>query len=176
MAIGLAGWLMAQPQRASEERLRRITWKEIRGAAIGASSGAGIGLVYGLDRLFQVWTAQPTALILAFLLIAGVWIGVSAYVRFESRTNMGKIKRAISTGTTHAAVVGGLIAIAFWTAGTPSGQIFLSASNGAFQSTFFTAAFVIGQRHSGSRAAFAAVLLEGALGFTVFVVLRIWLS
>lgn len=173
VAIAMAGWLMAQPQRASEERSRRITWDELRGAAIGASSGAGIGLVYGLNRLMHVWFAQPTALIVAFSLVSGVWMGISTFLRFEPKTGSGIAKRAVSTGITHAVAAGGLIAVTFWTAGTPIGRILLATSNGFFQSTFFTTAFVIGLRHSGPRAAFGAVLLEGALGFTVFLVLRI---
>ncbi len=77
------------------------------------------------------------------------------------------------TAIVHAILAAGLSLAVFWSAGTPAGPVFLAACCGFFQSTFFTAAFVIAQKIGGPRAAFGATTLEGAVGFALFVVARV---
>jgi hypothetical protein len=58
------------------------------------------------------------------------------------------------------------------TAGSAAGLPLIAASCGFFQATFFTSAFVIGLRIAGARSALIATTLEGAIGFTAFVIAR----
>lgn len=173
VSIVLAAWLMAQPQRAHGTGTPFTTKSEIGGATVGAMTGAGIGLIFGLNQLLQMWIAQPVSFLLAFVLVGGLSLGFSTYLRFASIPRTARLKRAAITGLSHAVIAGAVFALAFWRAGTPSGLVLLAASCGLFHSTFFTTAFVVGQRRGGTRAAFAAAALEGALGFTGFVLYQI---
>jgi hypothetical protein len=173
VSIVLAAWLMAQPQRARGTGTPFTTKSEIGGAIVGAMTGAGIGLIFGLNQLLQIWIAQPVSFLLAFVLVGGLSLGCSTYLRFASIPSTARLKRAAITGLSHAVIAGAVFALAFWRAGTTSGLVLLAASCGLFHSTFFTTAFVVGQRRGGTRAAFAAAALEGALGFTGFVLYQI---
>jgi hypothetical protein len=48
----------------------------------------------------------------------------------------------------------------------------LSAASAYFHATWFTAAFVFGEQIGSLRSAVAATTVEGAVGFTVFVIFR----
>jgi hypothetical protein len=174
LSIAVAGWLMGQPQRARQRVNHHTPAQELGGAALGTLTGAGIGLVYGLDRLFRAWMPQPFGFLLSFLIIAATWIGFSTYLRFDFLTKKQRRRRAIVTAIVHSVLAAGLVAGTFWSAGRPAGPVVLAATCGFFQSTFFTTAFVVGQKMGGARAALAATTLEGALGFAAFVIARVW--
>jgi hypothetical protein len=167
LSIAIAGWLMGQPQRAMATGGRLSRRKEVSGALLGAAAGGGIGLVYLFSRIFALMTDQPTAFILAFALIGGLFMGASTFLR------VGGIQRPIVAGASHVLVATALFEIAFWTAGHPAGLFALAAASGYFHSTWFTTAFILGQWQGGPRAAFAATTGEGAIGFAAFVVARI---
>ncbi len=173
LSITIAGWLMGQPPRA-RQRVNHYSFREeIGGTLLGAAAGSGIGLVYALDRLFRSWLPQPFAFLLGFSLVGGTWIGLSTYLRFSGGEQAKRRNRAVLTAIVHAILAAGLSLAVFWSAGTPAGPVFLAACCGFFQSTFFTAAFVIAQKIGGPRAAFGATTLEGAVGFALFVVARV---
>jgi hypothetical protein len=173
LSISVAGWLMGQPQRARQRVNHHTRGEEIGGALLGAASGLGIGLVYALDCLFRMCMPQPFALSMAFSLIGGAWIGLSTYLRFGRAERTKRRTRALVTAIVHALLAMGVVACAFWSSGSSGGPIVLAASCGFFQSTFFTAAFVIAHKIGGVRAAFGATTLEGAVGFAAFVIARV---
>jgi hypothetical protein len=129
LSIATAGWLMGQPQRAKGLGERQGRWKNISGALLGAAAGSGIGFVYLFNRIIGSTTDQPTAFVLAFALIGGLWLGISTFLR------MGGMPRSIVTAVSHVLVASALFEIAFWTAGSSAGLFALAAASGYFHST-----------------------------------------
>lgn len=165
LSIAGAAWLMAQPGRA--QRRRRIdNGKVVFGAFLGTCAGGGIGAVLGLTHSLQARTGQAAAFILSFVLVASIWMFLSTYLRTRSWL------RGVTVSFIHSVAAILLLSIAFSRAGTPVGLAALAASCGFFHSTFFTTAFVVGEWRGGTTAGFVAAALEGAVGFTAFVVSR----
>ena len=166
LSIAYAGWLMAQPGRAQRRSYRFSRVKVIAGSLIGALAGSGIGAIYGLSRALGRGIGRPAAFIIAFSVVGALWMFASTAIRTGSQ------RRGMVVAMLHSIIGASLVAIAFSYAGTPEGLVALAASTGFFHSTFFTTAFVVGERLGGYRAAFAASAIEGAVGFTAFVISR----
>jgi hypothetical protein len=167
LSIAWAAWLMGQPYRASEDGPHRGVREEIGGALVGATAGVGIAFVYLANRALSLVISQPYTLMAAFLIVGGLWIGLSTYL------SVGGVLRSAISGGSHGIVGSIILGVAFWKAGTPAGLVALAAATGYFHSTWFTSAFIFGEWKGGVRAAVAAAVLEGAVGFTGFVVSRI---
>ena len=73
----------------------------------------------------------------------------------------------------YALIASSLCGLAYWDAGGTIGLLALSAATGWYHATWFTAASVVGNRIGSARAAVIATTLEGAVGFTAFVVFRL---
>lgn len=171
-SIFLSGWLMGQPHRAWNRVNRWTIGEQWLGGILGAFSGIGIGLVYALNRLLANWVTQPVAFVIAFAIVGWVWIGACTYLRFYQLPTKQKLTRAFGAGGLHSISGAVLIWGTAMTAGSTPGLLLIAASCGFFQATFFTSAFVIGLRIAGARAALIATTLEGAIGFTAFVIAR----
>jgi hypothetical protein len=161
LSIAYSGWLMAQPGRARRRYDRFSQRKVIVGSLLGALAGGGIGAIFGLTRALG---AGVTSFVVAFSSVGALWMFGSTAIRTRNW------RRGVVVSILHTIVGALLVTTAFSAAGTTVGLMALAASTGFFHSTFFTAAFVVGERLGGYRAAFVAAALEGAVGFTAFVV------
>jgi hypothetical protein len=167
-AIAAAGWFMMQPAKAAAvvpTSRRRL----LLGTLAGAGMGAGIGLVRAISVALTDWGCpQHLAFIVAFAL-AG-----SAVFAFTIRLRMPKLRKGkpLVFALLYAAVAAALCGLAYQNAGGSFGLVALAASTGWYHATWFTAASVVGQRIGDARAAVLATTLEGAVGFTAFVVFQ----
>jgi hypothetical protein len=168
-AIAVSGWFMAQPAKSSgapKTSGRRRTL----GASAGAAMGGGIGMVAAIAAALTGWGwPRHIAFIAAFVLLG------SATFAFTLRLQMPRLrkKRLILFGLSYALVAGTLCELAYQNAGGAYGLLALVAATAWYHATWFTAASVVGQRIGDARAAAIATTLEGALGFTAFVVFRL---
>jgi hypothetical protein len=187
-AMATTGWLMAQPRiaagigRPASDSVgdsgivgRWLRWfrnhPSFAGIACGILAGAGIGLVYGFTQalapVFQQFEAEPTeSFVAAFGLIGGLVFGTTTWARTRSA------QKGAAFGVLHA---GFAVALCFLVIHAPDGVarlIALSAASAYFHATWFTAAFVLGDQIGSVRSAVVATTVEGALGFTVFVIFR----
>ena len=168
-AIAATGWLMAQPAKAGgapEPNWRRTAL----GAVAGACMGAGIGLVrLGSGLLIHFGCPQAIAVIAAFIAVG------SATFAFTIRLRVPLVagRRLVLFMSCYALVSTALCGLAYVNAGGRSGLLALAGATGWYHATWFTAASVVGQRIGSARAAVIATTLEGALGFTGFVVFRL---
>lgn len=167
LSIAAAGWLMGQPLRAKAQDEHPGVLREIDGGLLGAAAGSGIGLTYLLNRILAPTNHEPNAFILAFALTGGIWMAVATFIQTR------QLSRSVSTAAFHVLVASILFKSVFSTAGGSLGLLTLAAASGYFHSTWFTAAFIVGQWRGGVRAAFVATTLEGSVGFAVFVLARI---
>jgi hypothetical protein len=168
-AIAATGWLMAQPIRAGAApaaNRRRV----VLGSLAGSCMGAGIGLVRLVSKMLAHFGCpQGIAVIAAF-----VAIGVAAFA-FTIRLRMPAVPtpRLISLVSCYALVAAALCGLAYVNAGGRSGLLALAGATGWYHATWFTGASVVGNRIGSARAAVIATTLEGAVGFTAFVVFRL---
>jgi hypothetical protein len=166
-AIATTGWLMAQPANAGGAAVPG-RWREIAGAAAGSLAGAGIGLVYALTAaLGSLGMGGPAAFAIAFAAVGGTAFGAAVWLK------TGTVRKAAAFAALLAGVALALFGGAFALAGGASGLVLLAAATGLYHATWFTAAFVVGQRIGSRRAAVAATTIEGAVGFTAFVLWRL---
>lgn len=172
-AICGTGWLMAQPRRAAGDRERHtvsMARAVVEGFIVG---GGGIGCVYGLTVVLGNHFAATDAFMVSSAVVGGVWFGATVLMRTRHLPSLTRVTKAIGFVAAHVLIGWGLCAAAF-TMGTGAlGLIFLCAATGWFHSTFYTTSFVIADERSGSRAATLATALEGAGGFTAFVIIRL---
>lgn len=167
-AIAAAGWFMMQPARAAavgQTSRRRL----LLGTLAGSAMGAGIGLVRGISVVLTHWGCpQHLAFIAAFAFTG------SAVFAFTIRLRMPKMRKGkqLLFALLYAAVAAMLCGWAYQNAGGSFGLVALAASTGWYHATWFTAASVVGQRIGDARAAVFATTLEGAVGFTAFVVFQ----
>lgn len=167
LSIAAAAWLMAQPGRARRDSVSRPAWRHWTGTLAGSAAGGGIGLVNVLGAITGRGASQPWSFILAFAIAGGAAVALAVFLA------TGEIERAVPYTVSHLALASILFATAYETAGTPIGWLSLAAASGYFHSTWFTAAFMIGQSIGGIPAAVGAAVLEGSLGFSAFVILRL---
>jgi hypothetical protein len=167
-AIAAAGWFMMQPARAAavgQTSRRRL----LLGTLAGSAMGAGIGLVRGTSVVLTHWGCpQHLAFIAAFAFTGSVVFA------FTIRLRMPKMRKGkqLLFALLYAAVAAMLCGWAYQNAGGSFGLVALAASTGWYHATWFTAASVVGQRIGDARAAVFATTLEGAVGFTAFVVFQ----
>jgi hypothetical protein len=167
-AIAAAGWFMMQPARAFgafEASRRRL----LLGTLAGAVMGAGIGLVRAISVVLTRWGCpQHLAFIAAFAFTG------SAVFAFTIRLRMPRLRKGklLLFALSYAIVAATLCGWAYQNAGGSFGLVALAASTGWYHSTWFTAASVVGQRIGDARAAVLATTLEGAVGFSAFVVFQ----
>jgi hypothetical protein len=167
-AIAAAGWFMMQPAKAFggfEASRRRL----LLGTLAGAAMGAAIGLVRAISVALTHWGfPQHLAFIAAFAFTG------SAVFAFTIRLRMPRLRKGklLLFALSYATVAATLCGWAFQNAGGSFGLVALAASSGWYHATWFTAASVVGQRIGDARAAVLATTLEGAVGFTAFVVFQ----
>jgi len=166
IAIAAAAWLMAQPARATPfERVPPLL--EARAIAAGVLMGGAIPLVLGGARLLESLGVAPAPAFIASF----ATLGAIAMTQMIRPTDAGRT-RAVVFGLGHAVLTSLLCAMAFAYASTPIGYLALAATTAWFHSTWFTAAFVVGGALGSPRAATIAAAIEGAVGFTAFVLVR----
>jgi hypothetical protein len=107
-------------------------------------------------------------MILGFGIVGGTVFCLTAAVHLKTSW-----QRTMWVGLTNVAIEGALIWTAFAGAGSFYALIALSMATACFQATWFTAAFVAGYRIGGVNGAVVATTLEGGLGFTLFVTIRL---
>jgi hypothetical protein len=155
-AIAAAGWFMMQPARAFgafEASRRRL----LLGTLAGAVMGAGIGLVRAISVVLTRWGCpQHLAFIAAFAFTG------SAVFAFTIRLRMPRLRKGklLLFALSYAIVAATLCGWAYQNAGGSFGLVALAAST------------VVGQRIGDARAAVLATTLEGAVGFSAFVVFQ----
>jgi hypothetical protein len=159
---------MGQPVRA--RRVARYSRRqEILGSVVGSCAGASIGLVCLLNALFSwLGLAQPGAFLLAFTLVA-----IPVFTVMTGRTSNGAGWRKFCFAVGYAALACMFVSIGYYGAGTTIGLVGLSLATSWYHSLWFTGAYVFGEKLGGVRAAVGATVLEGALGFTAFVIVRL---
>lgn len=184
ISIATAGWLMAQPRIAAGDDApmeiatdgsRFARWfrnqRLLAGIVVGILAGSCIGLVYGLTQLFSPAVARfgaPPAgsFIVTLALTGGTVFGATTWVR------TGSTPKAWTFGALHAGVAVGLcVLLAHLPEGMPT-LLSLSAASAYFHATWFTAAFIFAARFASVRSAVVATTIEGAVGFTAFVIFR----
>jgi hypothetical protein len=176
LSIALAGWLMAQPRKAAFRglplgeqhavRSHRRTW--LRGTVYGVLVGAFIGLTFGLTQLLQRnGLTPPTAFTTAFAFTGSLAFGGTVWMRTGNR------RRTAVFATIYALVAVAVCTSASAHAGTLGGLVALAGASGLYHATWFTGAFVVAGRFGTDRAAVAAATIEGAIGFTAFVLWRV---
>jgi hypothetical protein len=168
-AIAVAGWFMAQPTKAgpTQKTSRR---RLVLGAMAGAGMGAGIGLVLLISKILShLGCPQHIAFIAAFTLIGSATFASTIQFRLP-RLPKGKL---MIFALSYALIASLLCGLAYRYAGGSFGLLALAASTGWYHATWFTAASIVGDRIGSDWAAVIATTLEGAVGFTVFVVLRL---
>jgi hypothetical protein len=151
------GWLRNHPSFA--------------GIGCGILAGACIGLVYGFTQalapVFQQFEAEPIeSFVAAFGLIGGLIFGATTWARTRNA------QKGAAFGVLHTCFA---VALCFLVINAPDGVarlIALSAASAYFHATWFTAAFVLGEQIGSVRSAVVATTVEGAVGFTVFVIFR----
>lgn len=167
-AITVTGWCMVQPARAAGVRETSLG-RMLLGAAAGSAMGAGIVLTRALSIVFKrLGCPAPSAFVAAFALVGGAAFALAIRVRIPRIPGAKWLLFVLGYELITCALCG----VAYQSAGTLLGLLALVASTGWFQSTWFTAASVVGLRIGSTRAAVIATTVEGALGFTAFVVLR----
>jgi hypothetical protein len=174
-AIAGSGWLMAQPRAARVQDQPISRKSEIVGALAGSAAGFLIGAVLGLTQLLEHFgVADVTAFSSAFALLGSVTFAGTVWLRL--RSDPGGRSRTTKTmilfGAAHAIVTLFLLTLAFGFPDHLIGAIGLAATTGWFHATWFTAAFLVGATVGSTRSAVIATTIEGAVGFTVFVLIR----
>ena len=165
-SIVSAAWLMSQPGHTCRKFYRFSRKKGSSGTVVGNLAGGGIGAIFGLAAFLSNYISTPDAFLISVSLVSAIWMGVATAIRNRSMIS------GVVNGIVHASVLAGLAAVAFANAGTITGFVALAAACGFFHSVFFTTAFVVGERLGGYRAGFLAAAIEGAAGFTAFIILR----
>ena len=170
-AITATGWLVAQPARAvaaggSPQSRARL----LLGVLAGSSMGAGGILVWLVSNcLCRLACPAPAAFILAFAAVGGATFALTLRLRFGS---ISKSKLAVFA-LSYALLACILCDLAYEQAGSSVGLLALAASCGWFNATWFAAASIVGERIGSTRAAVGATTVEGAMGFTGFVLFRL---
>jgi hypothetical protein len=168
-AITATGWLVTQPARAVGAGPRSRA-RLLFGVLAGSSMGAGVILVrLASNCLCRLACPAPAAFILAFAAVGGAAFALTLRLRFGS---MPKSKLALFASS-YALLACILCGLAYEHAGSGFGLLALAASSGWFNSTWFAAAWIVGERIGSTRAAVGATTVEGAMGFTSFVLFRL---
>ncbi len=167
-AIAAAGWFMMQPAKAGAV-VRTSGRRWMLGTLAGAAMGAGIGLVRAISIVLTHWGCPQQLAFIAAFVLAG-----SAVFAFTIRLRIPKLRRGkmLVFALSYAAVAATLCGLAYQRAGGGLGLVALAACTGWYHATWFTAASVVGQRIGDARAAVLATTLEGAVGFSAFVVFQ----
>jgi hypothetical protein len=175
-SIAIAGWLMGQPRNAAG-CVARSQWAwfdnhpTLAGMGCGILAGSLIGLVYGFDQalatvIHQHQMEPAMSFVGAFAVLGGVVFGVTTWAR------TGSCQKGVRFAILHASFA---VALCVLVIRVPNGLpllMALSAASAFFHATWFTAAFVLGEKLGSVRAAVTATTVEGALGFTAFVIFR----
>jgi hypothetical protein len=181
VSIGLAGWLMAQPRKASLASAKRTGLRDLSIGIAGSLTGVLIGIVYGVSALLMRFGMLKVAAFgLAFALVGSSTFGVTIWLRLQRAKMLEKsgidagsaLRRSIALGICHLLVSASLTLIAFTSTGRVSGLLGLVGLSAWFHATWFTAAHVVSDRYGSPNAAILATTLEGSLGFVVFVLFR----
>ena len=167
-AIFAAGVADGPPERAAARASTSPSViAQIKGGVCGSLAGGGIGIVYGLTALFQSGGLDGRlAFPIAFALVGGTTFAVTIWLKTGNRP------RAAVFGTLHAIVAITLCLMSIQGAGTYFALLALAAATAWYHATWFTGAFVVGDKLGSTRAAVTATTIEGAIGFTVFVLFR----
>jgi hypothetical protein len=163
-SIATSGWLMAQPERAAGKAVSNT--QILKGTLYGATAGLGLGIIYGLTEAFRVLGIRPH---IAFTL-SFVMIGTAAFLRTLHFVKIQNTNRCVFCGL-YICLALATLTMAF-TQNAPANWIFISMGCGIMQSTFFTLAYMQGHSLGGYRAGIGSTFLEGAFGFTVFILIR----
>lgn len=167
--IAAAAWLMAQPLRAKGITVSKFGLRDVMGAVGGSCGGIGIGAVFGITQLFATMNqSRWLGFIVGFAVVGGGFCFGCVWWR------MRNVKRALLFSAAHILVSGILCAAVFALADTPFALLLVAVACAWYQSTWFTASFVLGEALSSERGAYGAVLLEGVGGFLGFVLARIF--
>ena len=180
-AIAASGWFMAQPIKAGPfsppkwpegMRVLRALGSsprgiEITGGIFGSLVGLFIGVTFALNALLdKMGLSTATAFSLTYGVVGGTVFGTTIWLAK---------KRALGGAALYAAAYFIFAFALCQVAGhaeSTLGLIALSALTAVYQATWFTGAFVVGAQFS-SRSAVIATTLEGAVGFTVYTILRL---
>jgi hypothetical protein len=149
-------------------RTVQLAWRLAAAVLVG---GGGIGAIFGLtEGLAPPGPAMMYVFTTAFAIIGGA---AAAAVVYRRTASFGK---AGIFFLLHACVAVALCSLSFGLAGTVIGLIALSITCGIYNSTFFTASYILGEWLGGldyaERLAFWAATLESA-GFVVKVLLGV---
>jgi hypothetical protein len=179
LSIAVAGYLMAQPKQARYTDVRwqapgqatgvehATTPRTVLGGLVGSTTGIGIGLTLGSTYLLQHFGAsQVSAFLMAFGLFGGCTFALMVGITQRRKAAGVALLTALfvlisSTIIYSAARIDGI-----------AGLVLLAMGNAIFQALWFTAAHVVGS-HFSPRAAVIATTLEGAIGFTAFIAIRL---
>jgi len=118
-----------------------------------------------ISKAFVHWGCPPhIAFMAAFAMIGSATFVFTIYLRMPQVRREKLARFAVM----HTVVSCTLCGLAYQNAGQGLGLLALAASNGLYHATWFTAASVVGNRIGSVRAAVIATTLEGALGFSAF--------
>lgn len=180
-SIFIAGWLMAQPGKASQSSRNHGRKHNVVIGIAASLTGGLIGIVYGLTELLtSAGLSKVAAFGSAFVLVGGATFAVTIGLRLQ-RARMFEglcLTRAQSNGRIifltliHMLVSVLLIHVAFTNAGMTLGLFALAGLTAWFHATWFTSAHIIADRYGSPGSAVLATTLEGALGFVVFILVR----
>lgn len=168
-AIGISGWLMGQPERLRASVPRGNTGRDLAGAVFGSMTGIGIGMTFGLNQLFRGLGASELLSIQgAFAVVGGAGMVLAMWLRTR------RIRSTCVVAVVHVLIASVLFDLVYRLAGTPAGLLAIACACAWWQATWFTAAFMVGASYSSTRSAVWATWLEGVVGFTAFMIFRIF--
>ncbi len=164
VAIALSADLMAAPSRlraASSKENRRPLLGAVMGSMVG---GAMIGANFGLTRLLGLALPDTIAFSISFLILGT--LAFAFCIRLLRNVGATRTKRFA------AVYAGGLLLLlipTFHFSGSFVSILTGSMATGVFHATWFALSFLVGKYFGGLRAAVWAAVMEGMVGYLVFV-------
>jgi hypothetical protein len=173
-SIAFSGWLMAQPRRAIARQEPVSRFRSVLGGLVGSSVGAMIGIAFAITTLLRhVGGSEFVSFAMSFTILGGATTATVIWLRF-GLTNRSGLLRAAVFGLAHVVVSCALFAAAFNSAGSWEGTLALAAATAWFHATWFTGAFIVADTVGSIGSTLAATTIEGAIGFTAFIVVRVF--
>jgi hypothetical protein len=170
LALALASYVIGNAAAGQDERTRSQRRSIILGAVGGAgASGILRGLIMGVTPVVGRVVPDTVAFLLVFGSMGSIVFGTAIYWR------TGNWKRTVLFGVLYFLTLCSLILMAFTVyGGTSTGLIVHGMAQALFQGTFFILAYMTAERLAGPWAGALASALDGALGFTIFVLVTHW--
>lgn len=168
LALALTSYVIGNAAAGQDERPRR---RSLVLGAVGGMVTSGIlrGLIMGVTPVVGRVVPDMAAFLGVFGSVGSVVLGTAVYWR------SGSWKRSVLCGGLYLLTLCGLILMAFIVQrGTPMGLVMNGMAQALFQGTFFILSYMTGSRLAGPWAGALASGLDGAVGFTVFVLVTHW--